>query len=166
MPGGALYYILQVSIRQIPATCRTGHPTESTTPETPKSQPETLHIGLAWFQLQSGITHPILECPKLDLPYLKIGWFRSLHTFLCSIQAEVHVELTHAARPLRLNDTSIMDALLALQTIAPKRLYCLNLCRLFLQVECVSEICNPLGTEILREVWHGHRPHDPQTALL
>jgi hypothetical protein len=89
-------------------------------------------IGLTWFQLQSGITQPVLECPGLDIPYLEIGWFQSLCQFFCSIQAEIHVELTHIARPLRVNETSTMNALLALQKIPPERLYQINLCRLFL----------------------------------
>jgi hypothetical protein len=112
-----------------------------------------LRIGLTWFQLQSGITQPVLECPGLDIPYLEIGWFQSLCQFFCSIQTEIHVELTHIARPLRVNETSIMNALLALQKIPPKRLYQINLCRLFLQVECLSKICNTLSTKILQEVW-------------
>jgi hypothetical protein len=94
-----------------------------------------LRIGLTWFQLHAGITEPVLECPDTYIPYLEIGWFRSLRQFLCSIQAEIHVELTHIARPLRIHDTSIMNALLALKNIAPKRLYHINLCRLSLQVE-------------------------------
>jgi hypothetical protein len=34
-----------------------------------------------------------------------------------------------------------------------KDMYRLNLCRLCLQVECVSEICNCEGDHILAEVW-------------
>jgi hypothetical protein len=56
-----------------------------------------LRIGLSWFQLQAGIKEPILECPNLEVPYLEIGWFRSLRQFLCSIQAEIHVETNHIA---------------------------------------------------------------------
>jgi hypothetical protein len=92
-----------------------------------------LQIGLSWFQLHAGITQQILECPTIEVPYLEIGWFRSLRQFLCSIQAELHVELNHIAQPLRRHDNTIMNALLSLQTIAPNRLYRINLCRLYLQ---------------------------------
>jgi hypothetical protein len=37
-----------------------------------------LRIALEWFQLQAGITSPILECPNLKLPYLEDGWFTTL----------------------------------------------------------------------------------------
>jgi hypothetical protein len=59
-----------------------------------------------------------------------------------------------------------MNALLDLRTIPPNRLYRLNLCRIFLQVECISEICNIAGTEILQEIWKGIRPHSSQTTIL
>jgi hypothetical protein len=58
-----------------------------------------------------------------------------------------------------------MNALLTLK-IAPNRMYRLNLCRIFLQVECISEICNTYGDEILQEVWNGRRPQESQTTLL
>jgi hypothetical protein len=51
---------------------------------------QLLRIGLAWFQLHAGISKPILECPELELPYLEIGWFRSLRTFLRSIDTTLH----------------------------------------------------------------------------
>jgi hypothetical protein len=37
-----------------------------------------LRIALTWFQLQSGITQPVLESHALPLPYLEIGWLQSL----------------------------------------------------------------------------------------
>jgi hypothetical protein len=125
-----------------------------------------LRIGLSWFQLHTGINQQILEYPAIEVLYLEIGWFRSLRQFLCSIQAELHVELNHIAQPLRIHDTTIMNALLSLQTIAPNRLYRINLCRLYLQVESLSEICNTIGTEILQEIWNGYRSPDSQTTLL
>jgi hypothetical protein len=131
-----------------------------------KKLSQLLQIGLAWFQLHAGISKPILECPQLELPYLKTGWFRSLRTFLCSINTKLHAEPTHITRPLRIHDTAIMESFIALHTIPPKILYHLNLCRIFLQVECVSEISNPTGTHILQEIWHGHRPHDSKSAML
>jgi hypothetical protein len=84
---------------------------------------QILRIGLAWFQLHAGISQPILECPHLDLPYLEIGWFRSLRTFLCSINTKLHTESDHITRPLRIHDKAIMESFTALQTIPPKRLH-------------------------------------------
>jgi hypothetical protein len=128
---------------------------------------QLMQIGLSWFQLQAGTTQPALECHELALPcYLEIGWFRSLRQFLCKIQAEIHVELPHIARPLRQHDVSIMNAIISLQTTTPNRLYGINLCRMYLQIECLSEICNTEGTEILQEIWKGQRPLNSQTAIL
>jgi hypothetical protein len=50
-------------------------------------------IGLEWFQLQAGITRPILECPDLEIPCLEVGWLRALRDFLCSINDETHLEM-------------------------------------------------------------------------
>jgi hypothetical protein len=125
-----------------------------------------LRIGLTWFQLQAGLTDPVLECPELDIPYLEIGWlFRSLRQFLQSIQATIEIDTTHIARHLRINAVSIMNALLELH-IPPNRLYRINLCRIYLQIECLSEICNISGTEILQEVWTGQRPNGSKSTLL
>jgi hypothetical protein len=88
-----------------------------------------------------------------------------MRQFLCSIQGTIQVETTHLARPLRMHDDSIMTTLLTLQ-IPPDRIYRINLCRIFLQVECLSEICNTLGTEVLQEVWNGQRPKESKSALL
>jgi hypothetical protein len=78
----------------------------------------------------------------------------------------MHAEPTHVTRPLHIHDTAIMDAFITLQMIPPKRLYRLNLCRIYLQVKCVSEISNPTGTSILQEIWQGHRPHNSKSAML
>jgi hypothetical protein len=59
-----------------------------------------------------------------------------------------------------------MNALLEIGNIPPKRFYRLNLCRLYLQVECLSEICTIDGKEILQEIWQGNRPFNSQTKLL
>jgi hypothetical protein len=45
-----------------------------------------------------------------------------------------------------------METFIKLEKYTPKELYRLNLCRIFLQVECLSEICNPTGDGILTEI--------------
>ena len=37
-----------------------------------------LCIGLELYELHAGIARPIIECPSIDLPYLEVGWFRTL----------------------------------------------------------------------------------------
>jgi hypothetical protein len=50
---------------------RVQQPSSLETPSRQSKLSTLLRIGLAWFQLQSGITQPILECPNVTLPYLE-----------------------------------------------------------------------------------------------
>jgi hypothetical protein len=125
-----------------------------------------LRIGLEWFQLQSGIAQPILECPSLNVSYLEVGWFRSLRYFLCSINAKIHLEIGHIPKLLREHDSSIMETFILLEKYTQKELYRLNLCRMYLQVECLSEMCNPTGDGLLPEIWQGRRCHDSKSAII
>jgi hypothetical protein len=73
--------------------------------------------------------------------------------------------MTHISKPLREGDSLIMEDFMAMQHYSPLELYRLNLCRKYLNVACLSEICNTTGNELLREPWHGRRPADSQSAL-
>jgi hypothetical protein len=125
-----------------------------------------LRIGLEWFQLHAGVTRPILECPDLEIPYLEVGWYRELRTFLCSINAKIHLEMGRVPQILRVNDHGLMESFLDLQKYTWHELYRLNLCRLYLNVELLSEICNLEGDNILPEVWQGRKPHESKSTIL
>jgi hypothetical protein len=94
-----------------------------------------LRIGLEWFQLHAGISRPILECPDLEIPYLEVGWHRSLRNFLCSVNAHFHLAMARVPRPLREKDHEIMETFLAMQHCTTSELTRLNLCRMHLQIE-------------------------------
>jgi hypothetical protein len=125
-----------------------------------------LRIGLEWFQLHSGISRPILECPDLEIPYLEVGWYRALRNFLCSINATFHLDMARVPQPLREKDHAIMETFLAMQHYTVPELTRLNLCRMHLQIEFLSEMCTPEGDCILPEVWKGIRPNDSKSAIL
>jgi hypothetical protein len=67
---------------------------------------------------------------------------------------------------LREKDQSIMETFVQMQHYNSTELYRLNLCRIFLQAEFLSEICTPESDSILPEVWQGIRPHDSCSAFL
>ena len=117
-----------------------------------------LRIGLEWFQLHAGIARPILECPSLEIPYLEAGWFWTLRNFLCFINDEIHIDNLRVPQTLRANDHLIMETFLDTHHFSDKNMFRLNLCRIYLRVEFLSEICNPEGDNILPEVWQGRRP--------
>ena len=79
-------------------------------------------------------------------------------TFLCFISAEVHIDNLRVPQTLRANDHAIMETFLDTHPFSDKDLLRLNLCRIHLRVEFLSEICDPDGDNILPEVWQGRRP--------
>jgi hypothetical protein len=51
----------------------------------------------------------ILECPDLKISCLEVGWFRALQNFLCSINAERHLEMEHVPQILCKNNHALME---------------------------------------------------------
>ena len=83
------------------------------------------------------------------------GWFRTLWTFLCFINAELHVDMLRVPKALREQDHTLMESFLAIQHYTWNKLYRLNLFRRYSRLEFLSEICNPEGDNISPEVWQG-----------
>jgi hypothetical protein len=67
---------------------------------------------------------------------------------------------------LRENDHAIMESFLALKRYTLNDLHRLNLCRRCLNIELLSEICNPEGDNLLQEVWQGQRPNESTSLIL
>ena len=89
-----------------------------------------------------------------------------LRKFLCFINSEIHVDNFRVPHALRENDKALMESLLETQHFTCTDLYCLNLCRIYLRVEFLSEFCNAEGDNILPEVWQGQQPHKLTSNLL
>ena len=93
-----------------------------------KDRSKLLQIGFKWFQVHASIARPILECPSIDLPYLEVGWFRTLRKFLCFINAEIHIDnRLRVPQTLRDNDHALMESFLETQNFTSTDLYRLNL---------------------------------------
>jgi hypothetical protein len=116
-----------------------------------------LQVGLDWTQLHAGVSTPIMENPQQHLPHLERGWYTSMREFLSSIDASIYLPTTVTPTLLRANDCILMDDLLK-NEFTPRETKKLNLCRLFLQVESLAEICTPTGDCLLAGVWQGERP--------
>jgi hypothetical protein len=106
-----------------------------------------LRIALETIQLEAGIQNPILMDNR-PLPYIKWGWIPSIRDFLLHINAGI----TNATEPgiiFRQNDGYIMD-LPSLKEMSTKEQTLINRCRLFLQVECISDISDSDGRHIAK----------------
>jgi hypothetical protein len=102
-------------------------------------------IALETVQVEAGIQNQIL-LDNRPLPYIEWGWIPSIRDFLLHINAGISNATTPRAI-YRQNDGYIMD-LPILRTLSRKEQILINRCRLYLQVECVSDITDSTGHNI------------------
>jgi hypothetical protein len=99
-------------------------------------------------QLESGMGSPILEDNR-PLNYIEWGWIPAMRDFMLHINAKIMNALEDMPR-FRINDSYIMDSPL-LPRLTRKEQILINRCRIFLQIECLSDITNSEGNRILEE---------------
>lgn len=97
-------------------------------------------------QLLAGVSYPILEHTEQPLPYLPpVLWLCSLQAFLSKIQGSIVTTI----KPTTIqqdNNCCIMEHFISNRVSQkPSRLQELSNCRLYLQVETLTNICNPDG---------------------
>ena len=109
---------------------------------------KTITIMIAWYQIASGITTPVLEYTNHSLSYvnsiLMNDFVRHLQQYNIKIKMKVHMTIEKQ----RFNDSCIMEDILNITTsnIEIKRL---NTCRIYLQVIFLSEISNIKCTTVI-----------------
>ena len=102
-------------------------------------------IALAWFQVQTGVSYPLLRYPKRPLPQLESKWFASMRDFLATIDATIEND-DFVAPPLqRIHDFVIMDAVQDSGGFTAAEIRRINYCRLYLQAETVSDLVTISG---------------------
>ncbi len=115
------------------------------------------HIGYCWYQLYCGTSFAALSNPSFALPHQPVGWFTRLRVFLASTNLSIDMPpaLLRLPTPLRRGDSNLMEAFCGLNW-TPRKIELLNYCRLFLQVEFLSELCSAEGNNLLAPAWQGH----------
>jgi hypothetical protein len=99
-------------------------------------------------QLEAGIGKPVLE-ENRSLDYIEWGWIPSIRDFLFHINAKI-TNATKVPTTYRQGDSYIMDSPI-LKELSRKERILINRCRIFQQVECVSDIATADGLAINRE---------------
>ena len=117
-----------------------------------------LRMTLDWYQHYCGMSFPLFAAPCLSVPHAPEGWLSSCRAFLahCGGRLMITSEWVRLPKPLRQSDKILMNEFTTLN-LKPKQLKILNYCRLYLQVECLSEICSLDGSHILPAAWNGLR---------
>jgi hypothetical protein len=105
--------------------------------------------------MESGIGTPILEDTR-PLDYIEWGWIPQIRDFLHHIQGKI-IGASPIPRIFRVNDSYIMDSP-SLREKSYRERMLIHRCRLFLQVETLSDIVDMTGTRILEQWKTDHTP--------
>ena len=122
-------------------------------------------ISLEWFRLLAGYTTCPLATPQLPTAHVEgAPWYKSLQKFLHSIRHSLDIPNLPCPQKLRVHDKAIMS--LPQANFSSKELLHINRCRLFLQVNTISEISTADGTRLLPSIWRGQQPTNSYSKLL
>lgn len=116
----------------------------------------TQRIAVAWAQTSLGVGWSFLENVTTPLPHFESEWLRVLRNFLKSINGRMRLDDAQVPKTQRVNDTYIMDHVLASKEFSAREICRINYCHLFLQVITVSDITNASGTWIFNGIQKGN----------
>jgi hypothetical protein len=112
-------------------------------------------------QQEAGIGTPILEnCQALE--YIEWGWIPQIRDFLWHAKGKI-IGATQTPKTYRINDSCIMDSKHITNLTRWDKIY-IHRCRLFLQVETVSDIATADGQRI-HEAWKHAQGEKPSRLL-
>jgi hypothetical protein len=108
--------------------------------------------SLAMLQLFSGISKPLFSHPSIITPCLPHGLLTAIRTTLHEAKSYLHITDTNPTPSPRVNDCYLMDNILLIES-RPEHLQNINACRLYLQVQTLSDITSGDGLTILPTVF-------------
>ena len=118
-------------------------------------------ISLQLAQVTAGISKPLLEPEALLPEYIGTSWIYSLHKMLWENSMKLRINKCWTVVLCRENDIAIMDHWVKQHD--KKKLQQLNMCRLYLKVNTLADMCDISGTRILESVWEVKRPPRPSS---
>jgi hypothetical protein len=112
-----------------------------------------LLIGLQWFQLINGLSFDSFENSNRLLPHAVGSWFISIRQYLTTSGFGLKfTKPLYTVSTRRTHDKVLMgNAIRIVKT--PTQIQQINTVRLFLTVECLSEICTANGLELQESLW-------------
>ena len=118
-----------------------------------------IQILYAWNVLSAGVSFPLLEKPKIKLPYVKGSIFSAICAFLADIGGKIYLDNTMIHLALRENNMCLMGMTRELD-LTDNQLKRLNCVCLWYNVTYLSKICDKEGKNIRLGIEDGI--HDPK----
>lgn len=116
-----------------------------------------LRAELETIQMESGIGLAVLEETR-SIDYIEWGWIPQIREFLQHINGKI-TNATPTPKAYQIHDRYIMDSE-TLHTLSYKERMLIHRCRLYLQVEVLSDISDAAGEHILQP-WFGPDEQKP-----
>ena len=132
---------------------------------TPDQLHNLLRLLLTKWQIHSGSSTPLLECPTSPCLHLEGKWLLTIHTFLASINGLIGITNYYCPQPTSAQDITLMDAFHTIPGIGRKPMMQLSFCCLFLCVQFLSEIVTTHGTHLQPGFWTGDTLNRPSPSL-
>ena len=116
-----------------------------------------LRIAVSWFQKQAGVSYHFLENVATSLPQLESKWLLSMREILASMDAPMRLDAPKGQSIQRVHDYYIMDAIHESGRFSLADIRRLNYCRLYLNVDVLSEIATIDGRSLNATILQGDR---------
>jgi hypothetical protein len=107
-----------------------------------------MKIAEEWAQKITGNERRLFDDVAFELPYLPDGWIKNSRTFLRQSKCRLQYMYNTRLDKLRQNDGLLMEDVKRSPFLSPQDKEEVNYCRLYIQAETVSDICNIEGTEL------------------
>jgi hypothetical protein len=118
-----------------------------------------LKIGIQWYQLVAGTTFFVWERPEQVLPHQVGEYFKSIREFLVKSRCTVHIPNVYKVQHRRGGDCALMErAMSSTKPWSKPDIARINRAQLYLQVECLSDICDANGIELQSTMWTKKEP--------
>ena len=114
-------------------------------------------IAINWYQLSTGVGFDTLEEPFYKIKHAEGLWINSIRKFLRKSGLSIRGMGALIAEKRRERDTILMDAIMLNKSIVEEDAQTINCCRLYLQVECLSDIATD-GRNVDQSIFNKNEP--------
>jgi hypothetical protein len=111
-----------------------------------------MQSSIEWTHVFAGTKHSPLSDTSTFMPHLPHHWVSTTRQYLIEADANFCQPHPQMIQPQHHSNPIIMDGICR-YTKSPTNIQHINWCRLYLQVDCLSDICDSKGTQILLTIF-------------